>query len=45
KIIEIQGTAERKPFTRDTLNTILNMSEKAVMQIIEKQIKSLGIER
>jgi len=45
EIIEIQGTAEKKPFSKEMLNTMLNMAEKAIKDIIKKQIKAMGIEK
>ncbi len=35
KIVEIQGTAEKKPFTREELTELVTLSENAVKQILE----------
>lgn len=45
EIIEIQGTAEKKTFNRDMLNTMIDMAEKAIKEIIKKEIKAIGIEK
>ena len=37
KIIEIQGTAEKKPFTREQMDIMLDLSTNAINTIIEKQ--------
>ncbi|MGQ9706928.1 MAG: ribonuclease PH [bacterium] len=45
EIIEIQGTAEKKVFNRDTLDKMIDMAEKVIKDIIKKQIKAMGIEK
>ncbi len=35
--IEIQGTAEAEPFDRDELNSLLNLAEQGIQQLLEKQ--------
>ncbi len=42
KIIEIQGTAEKVPFTMEQLQKILKLAQKGISQIIEIQKKVLG---
>ena len=37
KFIEIQGTAEREPFTREQMNEMLALAEKGVSQLFEVQ--------
>lgn len=37
ELIEIQGTAEEAPFTKDQLNQILELGSSAIADIIEKQ--------
>jgi ribonuclease PH len=37
KIVEIQGTAESEPFSRDMLNSLLSLAEKGVGEIIKIQ--------
>lgn len=36
-IIELQGTAEKEPFSRDLLDNMLNLGESAIEKIIEMQ--------
>lgn len=40
--IEIQGTAEDKPFTRAEADTMLSLAESGIRQIIEAQQQALG---
>ncbi len=42
--VEIQGTAEGEPFSRDTLNTMLDLSEKGIKELIKIQKTVLGVE-
>ncbi|MFH1368074.1 MAG: ribonuclease PH [Elusimicrobiota bacterium] len=42
KIIEIQGTSEKVPFSRADLNALINMGQKAIKKIIKCQKKVLG---
>ncbi|AZR73385.1 ribonuclease PH [Anoxybacter fermentans] len=42
KIIEIQGTGEEAPFTRDELNQLYELGEKGIMELIEYQKAVLG---
>jgi len=41
KIIEIQGTAEEKPFSRDELDSLYDLAEKGIRELIEEQRLSL----
>jgi ribonuclease PH len=34
KLVEVQGTAERSPFSRDELNTLLDLADKGITEII-----------
>jgi ribonuclease PH len=43
KIIEIQGTAEESPFSREDLNTFIDFAEQGIMELISIQKKSLEI--
>ncbi len=43
--VEIQGTAEESPFSRDHLDRMLKLSEKGIMDIIEAQKTALGLEK
>lgn len=42
-IVEIQGTAEGAPFSRQELDTLLNLAEKGILQLFTIQKHSLGI--
>lgn len=42
-IIEIQGTSEKKPFSQEDLNKMVNLGFSGVAQLIEIQKKVLGI--
>jgi len=42
KIVEIQGTAEGKPFSRSTLDILLNLAEEGIKSLIEIQRRMLG---
>ncbi len=37
ELIEIQGTGEEAPFTRDELNDMLEVGSAAIADLIEKQ--------
>ncbi len=40
--IEVQGTAEKIPFNRDTLNAMTSLAEKGIAELIKNQIDVLG---
>ena len=42
KFIEIQGTAEREPFTRDQMNEMLALAEKGINDLFVIQRNALG---
>jgi ribonuclease PH len=42
KFIEVQGTAEGRPFDRDALNTLLDLADLGIRQLIEKQRAIVG---
>ncbi|HMM78922.1 MAG TPA: ribonuclease PH [Pyrinomonadaceae bacterium] len=42
KFIEIQGTAEREPFSRDQMNAMLALAEKGIKELFEQQRKALA---
>jgi ribonuclease PH len=42
RFIEVQGTAEGQPFSRDSLNTLLDLADHGIMQLIEKQRAIVG---
>ncbi len=41
-IIEVQGTAEKKPFSREQMNEMLDLAEKGLQVHFAKQLQSLG---
>ncbi|MBF7683409.1 ribonuclease PH [Acinetobacter sp. B5B] len=42
EFIEIQGTAEDKPFTREQSNQMLELAEQGIQNLIKKQQQALG---
>ncbi len=42
EIIEIQGTAEEHPFTRDELDDLYDLAEKGILELIEEQKLALA---
>jgi len=44
ELVEIQGTAEDKPFSREELNRMLDLAESGIVVIAERQKESLGPE-
>jgi ribonuclease PH len=42
RFIEVQGTAEGEPFGRDALNTLLDLADVGIGQLIEKQRAIVG---
>jgi ribonuclease PH len=42
RFIEVQGTAEAIPFGRDALNTLLDLAESGIRQLVEKQRAIVG---
>lgn len=43
KIVEIQGTAEGEPFSKELFDEVLKLSEKAIRDIIQMQKKALDL--
>lgn len=43
KFVEIQGTAEEEPFSRDDLNTLLDLAKKGTDTIFEAQQEAMRI--
>jgi len=43
KFIEIQGTAETEPFDRAALDALLNLADKGITELIEKQRALVGV--
>jgi ribonuclease PH len=44
RIIEIQGTGEKKPFTLAELDTILSLGYQGIQQLMELQQQALQIQ-
>lgn len=42
RLVEVQGTAESKPFTRSEMNTLLDMAELGIKQLLAEQKRVLG---
>jgi len=42
RFIEVQGTAEAMPFGRDGLNTLLDLADQGIRQLVEKQRAIVG---
>ncbi len=42
-IVEIQGTAEERPFSRDQFHTLLGLAEKGVAELAALQARALGL--
>lgn len=42
KFIEVQGTAEGQPFDRDALNTLLDLADLGIRQLVDKQRALVG---
>ncbi len=43
EIIEVQGTAEKDPFTREEMDKFLDLAEKGINDLILEQKKSVGL--
>lgn len=43
-IVEIQGTAEADPFSRDQFNQLLDLASKGIAELCQVQKKALGLE-
>ncbi len=43
RFVEIQGTAEKDPFDKNQLDQMLNLAEKGIKELIEKQKEALGL--
>jgi ribonuclease PH len=42
KLVEVQGTAEGMPFSRETLNRLLDLAEKGITQLLSIQREALA---
>jgi ribonuclease PH len=45
KFVEIQGTAEGKPFSKETIDSLLALAEKGIKQLFEAQLAALETAR
>ncbi|MFW6270854.1 MAG: ribonuclease PH [Bacillota bacterium] len=43
ELIEVQGTAEEEPFSRDEMNKLIDYAEKGIYDLIKQQKESLGV--
>jgi ribonuclease PH len=41
--VEIQGTAEGEPFSRDTMNAMADLAEHGISQLLSIQKQALGL--
>ena len=41
-LVEIQGTAEGRPFSRERLNEMLDLAAKGIRELVKKQREALG---
>jgi ribonuclease PH len=41
-LVEVQGTAERKPFTRTEFDVLLTLAERGIARLHEAQRAALG---
>lgn len=44
KIVEVQGTGEEAPFSRSELNTLLDLGEKGIQELVALQKQVTGVE-
>ena len=42
EFVEIQGTAEGKPFSRETMDGLMALADKGIKQLLEEQKKALA---
>jgi ribonuclease PH len=42
KFVEVQGTAEKGVFARDELDTLIDMAENGIRELLERQEKALA---
>ncbi|MFA4844677.1 MAG: ribonuclease PH, partial [Candidatus Margulisiibacteriota bacterium] len=43
QLVEVQGTAESEPFSKKTLNQLVDLAEKGIAQLITMQKKVLAV--
>ena len=42
KFVEVQGTAEKNPFSEKELNQLIQLAKAGIRQVIEKQKNAIG---
>ena len=42
ELVEVQGTAEGKPFSRKSMDSLLNLAEKGIKELLEAQQKAIN---
>jgi ribonuclease PH len=42
RLVEVQGTAEGAPFTRESMDAIMDLAEKGISELLELQRQALG---
>ena len=45
EFVEVQGTAERQPFSRDRLDELLQLANTGIQELMETQRHALGVEQ
>ncbi|MFQ3581026.1 MAG: ribonuclease PH [Chloracidobacterium sp.] len=43
RLVEVQGTAEQRPFTREQMNTLLDLATHGIRELITRQRQLLGL--
>jgi ribonuclease PH len=43
RIIEVQGTAEREPFTREQMTMLMDLAQQGIRELMARQSQALGI--
>ncbi|MBA7470567.1 Ribonuclease PH [subsurface metagenome] len=41
EFVEVQGTAEAKPFSKETIDSLLSLAEKGIKQLFQAQQSAL----
>jgi ribonuclease PH len=42
EFVELQGTAEGKPFSKESIDTLIALADKGIKQLFEEQKKALA---
>lgn len=45
RLVEVQGTAEGMPFSRQELDSLLNLAEKGIQELTTRQTEALGLSK